>query len=125
MKQQKLSIAKRLKSFKHAANGLAIFFREEHNARVHLLMAMCFVIAGFYFHITHLEWIAIVMSIGFVIGMEALNSAIESLADYVCPERDDMIKKVKDLSAASVLLAAISALVVGIIVFAPRLMELI
>lgn len=121
----KFSIIQRVKSFKHAANGLAILFREEHNARIHLLMSICVVIAGYCFHITHMEWIAIVMSIGFVIGMEALNSAIESLADFVCPERHDMIKKVKDLSAASVLLAAISALVVGVIVFSSRLMQLI
>ena len=56
---------------------------------------------------------------------EILNSAIEDLSDVVCPERDDRIKKVKDLSAAAVLVTAITALAIGLIVFIPKIVALV
>lgn len=124
MKQEKFSIAKRLKSFTYAFNGLRILLLEEHNSRIHLTVAICVVAAGILFHISPLEWVAVIFAIGMVFGGEILNSAIEDLSDVVCPERDERIKKVKDLSAAAVLVSAITALVIGLIIFIPKLMAL-
>lgn len=124
MKQEKFSIAKRLKSFTYAFNGLRILLLEEHNSRIHLTAAICVVAAGILFHISPLEWVAVIFAIGMVFSGEIFNSAIEDLADVVCPERDERIKKVKDLSAAAVLVSAITALVIGLIIFIPKLMAL-
>ena len=124
MKQEKFSIAKRLKSFTYAFNGLRILLLEEHNSRIHLTAAICVVAAGILFHISPLEWVAVIFAIGMVFGGEIFNSAIEDLADVVCTERDERIKKVKDLSAAAVLVSAITALVIGLIIFIPKLMAL-
>lgn len=121
MKQEKFSIAKRLKSFTYAFSGLRMLFREEHNAWIHLFATVCVIVAGFVFHISPLEWVAVVFAIGLVIGGEAFNTAIEILADVVCPERDERIKKVKDLSAAAVLVSALAALTIGLIVFIPKI----
>jgi len=124
MKQQKFSIKKRIRSFGYALNGLKILVREEHNARIHLFAAVCVLIAGIVFHISSFEWILIVFAIGLVIAFEAINSAIENLADFVSPEKHKWIKKIKDLSAAGVLIVAIVAAIVGMIIFIPKFLEL-
>jgi len=120
----KFSIAKRLKSFTYAFDGLVTLIKEEHNARIHLVAMLCVVAAGFLFRISPFEWMAVAFAIGIVFGSEAFNSAIERLSDKVCLERDERIKKVKDLSAAAVLIAAITALATGIIVFLPKIIAL-
>jgi len=123
MKEEKFSIAKRLKSFTYAFNGLRILLREEHNSRIHLFATVCVVVAGVIFRISSLEWVAVVFAIGLVFGGEIFNSAIEDLADVVCPERDERIKKVKDLSAAAVLVSAFTALIIGLIIFIPKVVD--
>ncbi len=122
MKQHKFSIKKRLKSFKYAFNGLMILVKEEHNARIHLFATICVVIAGFFLEISKIEWFAVIFAIGFVIALEIINSSIENIADFVSPEKHKRIKKIKDLSAAAVLVSAITAFVIGLLIFIPKLL---
>jgi len=124
MKQKGFSIRKRIRSFGYAFNGLRILIREEENAKIHVLASICVLIAGFFLKISQIEWIAIFLAIGLVISLEAINTSIENLADFVSPEKHMWIKKIKDLSAAGVLIGAISAAIVGLIVFVPKLLEL-
>jgi len=91
--------------------------REEPNARIHLVAAIFVILIGFLLKITPLEWIAILFAIGFVFAMEMVNTALENLCDFVSPEKHEMIKKIKDLSAAAVLVSAIVAAVIGFLVF--------
>jgi len=121
MKQQDFSISKRVKSFGYAFNGLKILIQEEHNSRIHILAACIVVIAGYFFQLSGLEWIAIVFAIGLVIAFEIFNSAIENIADFISPGQDDSIKKIKDLSAAGVLVVALTAAIIGLIVFIPKI----
>lgn len=121
MIQQKFSLRKRLNSFKYAFNGLRILFNEEHNARIHLLATLLVIFLGFFYKISNLEWVSILLSIGLVFSMEIINTAIENLADFVSPERNEKIKKVKDLAAAGVLVSAVVALFVGLLIFVPKL----
>jgi diacylglycerol kinase len=123
MSKEHFSIKKRLKSFKYAFNGLKILILEEHNARIHLFAAICVLIFGFLLKISAYEWIAVCFAIGLVITSEIINSAIENLADYVSPDKNETIKKVKDLSAAAVLFSSIIAVFVGIIVFLPKIID--
>ncbi|MBR4135236.1 MAG: diacylglycerol kinase family protein [Bacteroidales bacterium] len=124
MKQEKFSIVERLKSFTYAFNGLGLLFKEEHNARIHLFAAICAIIVGIWLRISTLEWAAVAFAIGLVFSGEIFNSAIEDLSDVVCPERDDRIKKVKDLAAAAVLVNAITAFAIGLLVFLPKIIAL-
>ena len=78
MKNTNFSISKRIKSFKYALNGLFILFKEEHNSRIHLFAMLLAIILGFVFKIEAYEWLGIILSIGLVIAMEAINSAIEN-----------------------------------------------
>lgn len=123
-KQEKFSIAKRLKSFTYAFNGLKVLFQEEHNSRIHLFATVCVIVAGVLFKLSILEWVAVAFAVGLVFSGEIFNSAIEDLADVVCPERDEHIKKVKDLAAAAVLVNAITAAVIGILIFLPKIIAL-
>lgn len=122
MGQQRFSLAKRMKSFKYAFNGLKILLREEHNSRIHFFVAICVVIAGFVLKISSTEWIAIVFAIGLVISLEIINSTIESIADFISPEKHVQIKKIKDLAAASVLVCTMAAAVIGFLVFTPKIL---
>jgi diacylglycerol kinase len=110
-----------LQSFKHALNGLKILFWEEPNAQIHLVVALCVSVAGIIFRISPGEWIAILLCIGGVIGLEAINTAVENLADFVSPSRHKTIKKVKDLAAGAVLAGVIASIIVGLIVFVPKI----
>jgi diacylglycerol kinase len=122
--RQKFSIFKRLKSFEHAFNGLLILIKEEHNARIHLFATICVVIAGVLFKISLNEWIAIIFSIGLVFCLEIINSSIENIADFIYPEKHEKIKKIKDLAASGVLISAITALIIGLIIFIPKIIKL-
>lgn len=123
-KQEKFSIRKRLKSFTYAFNGLKVLLREEHNSRIHLFATVCVVVAGVLLKISLLEWVAVAFAVGLVFSGEIFNSAVEDLSDVVCPERDERIKKVKDLAAAAVLVNAITAAVIGLLVFLPKIIQL-
>lgn len=124
MKNQKFSIRKRLKSFVFAFNGIRILLREEHNSWIHIFAVICVTLAGIFLKISVNEWITVVFAFGFVIAMEIVNSAIENVADFISPEKHEMIKKIKDLSAAAVLIAAITAFIIGLIIFVPKIVAL-
>lgn len=114
----------RLKSFRPAFEGLWIMLKEEPNARIHLLALITVVVLGILLNISKAEWITVALASGLVIGIEAINSAIENLSDFVSPQYHIRIKKVKDLSAAAVLVSALAALATGLIIYIPKLLDL-
>lgn len=123
MKDKQFSIPPRLKSFKYAFNGLKVLIKEEHNSRIHLIVAIFVIAAGFIFKIEALEWICLIFAIGFVLVAEIINSAIENICDFVSFERNDSIKKIKDLSASAVLVSAFVAVAIGLIIFIPQIID--
>ena len=125
MEQSKFNFRNRLKSFGFAFNGLRILFKVEHNAQIHLSAAVLVCLAGFVFDISKLDWIVIIIIIGLVFAMEIVNSAIERIADFISPERNEEIKKIEDLAAAAVLVMAIVATVIGMVIFIPKIISLI
>ncbi|MDR0363849.1 MAG: diacylglycerol kinase family protein [Bacteroidales bacterium] len=121
MKRQEFSIKKRLRSFCYAFSGFRTLLKEEHNAWIEAIATICVVTAGFIFKISVLEWIAAIFAIGLVFSMELLNSSIERIADFVEPDKNDKIKIIKDLSAAGVFVAALTAFIIGLIIFVPKI----
>ncbi|WP_010097037.1 diacylglycerol kinase family protein [Ornithinibacillus scapharcae] len=107
--------------FRYAFNGLREVFKSEKNFRVHLLVTLIVVGFGLYMHISAMEWLAIVIVIGLVLSAEILNTAIEEIINYLKPEIHPTAKKIKDIAAAGVFVAAVSAVVVGLIIFIPKL----
>lgn len=115
----------RLKSFADAFRGVYTLFKEEHNMLIHALLAITALLMAYWLHISPLEWIVVCTVIALVFAMEAINTAIEELSDFACnKEISPNIKKIKDLSAAAVLFAAIVALIAGLIIFLPKLLQL-
>ena len=111
----------RIRSFGYAGHGILVLVLTQGNALVHLAATIAVIIAGFFFKVTAGEWAALVLSMAAVWIAEALNTAIEALADCITREDDALIRRAKDVAAGAVLLAAIAAAVVGGIVFGPRL----
>jgi len=116
---QKFSFSKRAMSFMYAWRGIRYLIRNEHNAWIHLSILLGVVLAGLYFEISLCEWLFISVVSGGVLALEAVNTAIEKLCDHIMPEKNDAIAVVKDVAAGAVLIAAISAAIVGLIIFMP------
>jgi len=123
MIQKKLQ--NRIKSFSYAFQGITDLFRSQPNARIHLFVLICVLLAGFYFELSAIEWAIIVLCSSTVLAAEAANTALEYLTDLVSPEYNALAGKAKDAAAASVLFTAIGAAVVGIIIFLPKLLALL
>lgn len=121
MNDKKFSWRKRAKSFRYAFRGLVTLIKNEHNARIHLAAAAGVLAAGFFFGLSAGEWIAVVIAIAAVFSAEALNSAVEALADLVSPGYHPLVKKAKDLAAGAVLLVALGAAATGLIIFLPKI----
>lgn len=81
------SFKARLKSFGYAYKGLKFLFLNEPNAKIHLLITIIVIIAGFYFNVSSIEWCMLLLAIGLVISAEMINTAIEKMADVVSPEK--------------------------------------
>jgi|WetSurMetagenome_2_1015567.scaffolds.fasta_scaffold354206_1 diacylglycerol kinase (ATP) len=123
-KQRKpFSFKDRIMSFKHAFHGIAEFFQSEHNAIIHLFVATVAVGFGIWLSISSFEWIIVILLIGIVFIAELFNTAIEKLGDLITKDYNESIKKAKDFSAAAVFIAALVAVVIGLIIFIPRLLD--
>lgn len=107
------------KTFYNAFRGIYIVFKTTRNFLVHIVLALLAIIFGFYFHISAMEWIAIVFAIGFVFVSETFNTAIEIDINLTSPEYHPYARDTKDVAAAAVLLSSITALIVGLIIFLP------
>lgn len=116
-----LSPARRLRSFGHAFRGLAYLLRSQPHARLHALATVGVIGLAWYLKVGRGEWLALMLAVGLVWTAEALNTALEALADAVHPEQHPLIGRAKDAAAAGVLISALAALAVGALVFIPRL----
>ena len=118
----KFRVKDRIKSFDYSIQGVVTFFKHEHNAWIHAIAAILVICLGFYFHFSHSEWCWIALSIGLVIMAEMFNTAIEYLTDLTSPEIHPLAKKIKDVASGAVLIAALVAVVIGLLIFIPKFM---
>lgn len=121
MKEESFSINKRIKSFVHAFSGIKNFIIAEHNARIHLLATIVVIILAILLKPDRQEIMLLFLVTGLVWICEMINSAIEKMMDFITSERLPQIKFIKDISAGSVLIAAIIALTTGCLIFIPKL----
>ena len=113
------------RSFVYALQGLVFMLRSQPNAWVHLLATLGVCAAGLYLGLSRGEWLWICVAIVMVWSAEALNTALEQLADALHPERHPGIGRAKDLAAGAVLIAASGAAVIGVMVFWPHVGRMI
>lgn len=110
------------KSFKFAFEGIKAVFKKEPNLRIHFIFAIIALIAAFLLGFSAIEWLILAFTISLVLILELLNTALEALVDLVSPEVRPEAKIAKDVSAAAVFLAAILSVVVGIVLFLPKIL---
>ncbi len=104
-----------------AVQGARVMFREEHNARIHFAATIVVVTAAVLLGAQRTDWLVLVVVISIVWITEALNTAIENLADKISPEHDPLIGKAKDVACLAVAIASVSAVICGLLVFVPLL----
>lgn len=108
-------------SFLNAVRGILKVLTRQRNFYIEIVIAIFVITIGLIFTLNSVEWCIILLCIALVISLEAINTAIEHLADAVKPEFDPLIGKAKDVSAGAVLIASMFAGITGIIIFAPRM----
>lgn len=110
----------------HAWDGIVDVVTQERNMRYHLLAAVVVIICGFLLHVDRLEWLWLLLAILVVFSAEFLNTVIEAVTDLLGEHHYDVnIKKAKDVAAGGVLITAIFAVLVGLIIFLPKLLKLL
>jgi len=123
MNANKFSMRERRKSFGYAWCGLKALLTTEHNAYIHFTLTIAAFLLSFILRISKGELITIIVVITLVWMAELFNTAIEKAMDFISIEQHQQIKLVKDLAAAAVLISAIAALLIGCIVFIPKLLQ--
>ncbi|MGH1365255.1 MAG: diacylglycerol kinase family protein [Calditrichia bacterium] len=109
----------RIRSFRFAFKGVYTLITTQHNCRVHAAASILVLVLGWYLQVNQTEWLILILAIGLVWMAEALNTAIEFLGNAVSLEQHPLIGHAKDVAAAGVLIAAITAAIVGGVVFWP------
>lgn len=113
-----------IKSFSNASRGIAYLFNSQINARIELIITILVIISGIYFNISHVEWLVILLCIALVLGLEGVNTALETLSNKLHPGFDREIGKTKDIAAGAVLIASIFAAIIGFVIFVPRFLNI-
>ncbi len=122
--KKRFSIVARGRSFKHAFRGITIIFKTQHNAWLHGLVALVVVLLGFILCISPGEWAVVILSITSVLAAEAFNTAVEIDIDLTSPNYHPYARDTKDVASAAVLITALGALVVGLVVFIPKIVNM-
>ena len=114
---------KLINSFKYAFSGIVSSFKTERNMKIHVLIMILVIIAGIIFKISALDWIILTIMISLVISAELFNTTFETVVDMITKERNEKAKLAKDIAAGAVLVLAIGSIIVGLIIFVPKILE--
>ncbi len=112
-----------IKSFGYALRGIWLVVKTQRNFRIHLFAAIVVILAGFLFNLSHNEWAILILTIFVVFSAEAFNTAIEKVIDLISPGYNKLAGEAKDIAAGAVLLTAIMAIIIGMIIFLPKIIE--
>ena len=112
-------------SFKYAFEGIFYGFRTARNLIVDIVVAFLVVLFGFLLDISINEWLVVILCFGLVMSLELVNSAIEEVVDMTMPDVNVRAKRSKDLAAGAVLMSAFMSMIIGIIIFLPKLINLL
>ena len=120
---QRLSFVGRIQSFRHAIRGIGLMLRSQHNAWVHATASVMVLLVGALFGLSAWEWCWLVISIMAVWTAEALNTALEFLADVAHPEFHPLVARAKDVAAGAVLISAAGSVMIGLFILGPHVLK--
>lgn len=114
-----------VESVRHAIHGICYTTDKEKNFRVEIMFAIIVTIASFVLKVSLIEWAILVLVIGMVLSLEMINTAIERCVDLVTKEYRDLAKFAKDVAAGAVLIMSLFSVIIGIIIFLPKILEML
>lgn len=113
------------KSLGYAISGIIQCIQKERNIKIHLVFMFLVIICGFLFRLSITEWLVCILLFGLVISLELVNTAIEAVVDLCTQEYYPLAKIAKDTAAGAVLISAIASVVIGLIIFVPKILSLV
>ncbi|RAI83137.1 diacylglycerol kinase family protein [Macrococcoides goetzii] len=113
-----------MKRFLYPIQGFITLLKKDVNFVIHLIAAVMVIIFSFYFQITKVEWMFVIIAIFSVLFMEVINTSVEYVVDLVTEDYHELAKHAKDTAAFAVLLSSIMSAIIGIIIFMPYIIEL-
>ena len=119
------SIADRIRSFRHAIDGIILMLRSQHNAWLHAVASLTVLVFGIFCHLSARGFCWLVIAIMSVWTAEALNTALEFLVDVASPEFHPLAKKAKDVAAGAVLISAVGSVIIALLIFGPHIFKCI
>lgn len=119
------TVSSRMKSFRNAFHGMTLMLKSQHNAWLHAFASVCVLVTGGLFRLSDPEWCWIILAIIAVWTAEALNTALEFLADAAKPDFHPLVKDAKDVAAGGVLISAIGSVAIGLLVLGPHFLDLL
>ncbi len=114
-----------IRSFKHALRGVRVVFRSEQSFRLQVVAGIVVMMLAVYFPIARWEFIILLLLVGSVLSLELINSVFERIVDTFKPRIHPIVKDIKDIMAATVLVTSIIALFVGLSIFLPHVLSLV
>ena len=105
----------------YAFKGAVLLLKTEASIKIQFAVATFVTIAGFYFGLSSTEWILQTLAIGLIMGIEGLNTTIEKISDFIHPEHHSEIGFIKDIAAGAVFFVSIAAVIVGLIIYIPKI----
>lgn len=113
-------LGKRIKGSGYALKGAFLLLRHEASIQVQTVIAIIMTFMGYYFEVSNTEWMLQIFAIGLVMSIEGLNTAAEEIADFVHPDFHNKIGFIKDVAAGAVFFAAVTAVIIGCIIYIPK-----
>ena len=122
MSKKESFLINRLKSVGYAFKGAVLLLKTEASIKIQFVIALLLTAAGFYFNISVTEWIIQLLSIGLVMSIEGVNTAIEEIADFMHPEHHPKIGLIKDVAAGAVFISSVFTIIIGFIISLPKIL---
>ena len=123
MKNKKWKNPNFLVALKHSIDGIKYTFQNERNLKIQLVFAFSAIIIGIFLKLNYIEWAILAITIGLVLFAELINTAMELLSDLYSEEYNEKIKAIKDVTSGAVLLMSGLSVIVGFLVFLPKILE--
>ena len=114
-----------IKSFSFAFSGIKEALKNEPNLKIHFFLALLAIVLAYLLKLPMIEWAILILTIGLVLTLELINTSLEAIVNLVSPEIKEGAKIAKDVAAASVLISAAVALLIGAFLFLPKILSLL
>ena len=114
-----------VESVGHALDGIEYTINHERNFKIELYFAIIVTIMSLIFRVSLIEWTVLVLVISMVLALEMVNTALERCVDLVTKDYRELAKNAKDIAAGAVLIMSMFSVVIGIIIFLPKIINLL